>query len=72
MRKTIVSLAVAAFIATLSTTALASGFYMSPLAEAVFLLFFTPVGWACAALLVVVMVVLIVLAAKRWSDGGST
>lgn len=68
MRKTIVSLAVAAFLATLSTTALASGFYMSPLAEAVFLLFFTPAGWACAALLVVVLIALIVFAEKRWGS----
>lgn len=61
-----------AVFALLPGVALASGFYMSPLAEAVFFLFFTPAGWACAALLVVVLVVLIVFAAKRWSDGGST
>lgn len=49
--------------------ALASGFYMSPLVEAVFLLFFTPAGWGVVALLVAVLVALIVFAAKHWIGG---
>ncbi len=65
MRKTTVALAVAALLATLSKTALASGFYLPWWGEALFFLLVTPAGWACLALVAAALIGLAVYAVKR-------
>ena len=69
MKKLLPYIAALALIACLPLPALASGFYLPPLAEALLFLLLTPAGWAVLAVAAVLVLACIVALIRRKRGG---